>query len=159
MERRGISPIIATILLIIMTVGIAALMYTWMSGMFTQLTTQAEQQVGRIGEVDFELIYVTHNTNNYHFEVTLVNTGRVNLNFSRPRVFVRVDYYQKPYETVNSSICNIVNSDALTNVAPGNIVTLELDCGFSSDNPININLYRYIITVNYLGIIKSITYG
>ncbi|MEM1684837.1 MAG: archaellin/type IV pilin N-terminal domain-containing protein, partial [Nanopusillaceae archaeon] len=60
MEKRSISPIIATILLIIMTVGIAALMYTWMSGMFTQLTTQAEQQAGTVGAINFDLIYITH---------------------------------------------------------------------------------------------------
>ncbi|MEM1634425.1 MAG: archaellin/type IV pilin N-terminal domain-containing protein [Nanopusillaceae archaeon] len=153
MERRGISPIIATILLIIMTVGIAALMYTWMSGMFTQLTTQAEQQAGAVGAINFDLIYITHTPQNT-FNVTLLNSGRVSLDFSRAGIFVKVEYNQKPYGTISSSTCSISNPP--TDIKPGSIGYLNISCGLTSINP---DLFRYTITINYLGVIKSITYG
>ncbi|MEM4757786.1 MAG: archaellin/type IV pilin N-terminal domain-containing protein [Nanopusillaceae archaeon] len=156
MKKKSISPIIATILLIIMTVGIAALMYTWMTGMFSQLTSQAEQQAGGLGAVNFDLIYVSHSENN--FIVTLLNSGRVSLNFNREGIFVNVEYYQKPYGTKTSSTCTINNkNDAkLQDVKPGSIADLNLSC---QNAPVNPDLYRYLITINYLGVVRSVTYG
>ncbi|MEM4571324.1 MAG: archaellin/type IV pilin N-terminal domain-containing protein [Nanopusillaceae archaeon] len=154
MKKKSISPIIATILLIIMTVGIAALMYTWMTGMFSQLTSQAEQQAGGVGAINFDLIYVSHSGNN--FIVTLLNSGRVSLNFNRTGIFVNVEYYQKPYGTKTSSTCTINNNSTLTDVKPGSIADLNLSCQGVSVNP---DLYRYLITINYLGVVRSITYG
>ncbi|MFP3132401.1 MAG: archaellin/type IV pilin N-terminal domain-containing protein, partial [Candidatus Nanopusillus sp.] len=48
---KGISPIIATILLIVMTVAIAGLMYAWLSGMFSSLTGATSNQVAQATQV------------------------------------------------------------------------------------------------------------
>lgn len=76
---KGISPIIATILLIVMTVGISALMYGWLSGMFATLQGSTETQiVQQMQRVDFSIPNAYLNTNNIQQIIAVVyNSGDV----------------------------------------------------------------------------------
>ncbi|MEM0379572.1 MAG: archaellin/type IV pilin N-terminal domain-containing protein [Nanopusillaceae archaeon] len=156
MERRGISPIIATILLIIMTVGIAALMYTWMSGMFTQLTTQAEQQAGRLGGVDFTLQNIVYDDTTKLFLITVVNTGSVSLDFSISNFSVRVSRQHKLTGDANYFTCTIPNHPS-GSLRPGGRVELNVNC--PNLVPPDTTLYLYTFSISYLGISRSITYA
>lgn len=156
MERRGISPIIATILLIIMTVGIAALMYTWMSGMFTQLTTQAGQQMGRLGGIDFVLHSIAYDSENKLFIITVVNTGSVSLDFNISNFSARVSRQHKLTGEVSYFSCTITDHPS-GSLAPGGRVDLKVNC--SNLGTVDTTLYLYTFSISYLGVLRVITYG
>ncbi len=80
---RGISPIIATILLIVMTVAIAGLMYAWLTGLFGSLTAASQQQVQQATQVvSYSLSYlnmykvnISNTTNITNVSLIIFNSG------------------------------------------------------------------------------------
>ncbi|MEM1908609.1 MAG: archaellin/type IV pilin N-terminal domain-containing protein [Thermofilaceae archaeon] len=50
MKRRGVSPVIATLLLIVIAVVAAVLAYIWVSGYMGRVTSQAEAQAPQLQE-------------------------------------------------------------------------------------------------------------
>jgi len=124
--RRGISAIIATILLIIMTVGIAALMYTWMSGMLGQLTTQATQQVVQQTALDFKLSPLAVDRNTKTFTVAITNTGTATIETAKVGKYAYVTVYSKltPGTPTDTYQCTI---DDFT-LSPGQVTQQTVTC-------------------------------
>jgi len=158
MMKRSVSPIIATILLIIMTVGIAALMYTWMSGMLTQLTAQTGQQILQSTAFDFSVAPVgtTPSGSNLIFTVSIRNTGSVNIDFSKTQVNASVAVYNRTAPEVGvwkQNICTTSTTLSGTlNVGSSTIVN------FTCSNVGNITLNYYVLRVTMGAVAKEVTF-
>ncbi len=63
LNKKGISPLIATVLLIGFTVALAAVVITWGSGFVNRVTTGTDQRTSKAisctGDLDFEITKVT----------------------------------------------------------------------------------------------------
>jgi len=151
--RRGVSPIIATILLIIMTVGIAALMYTWMSGLLTSLTTTAERQMVQ-QQVGFTMrpIAVYNNRGNASLHFSVQNTGAVGFNINNGTivVVVRDSVTQSIIGQVTSRMTgctlNLATGTNTHILAPGQYGEYNFTC--TSNFPYNKNnIYELTLTL------------
>jgi len=155
--RRGISPIIATILLIIMTVGIAALMYTWMSGMLGQLTTTTSQQVIQQASFNFQASGVLAQQGTKSFLVAITNTGSVRIDSSVTGLVITAVAYSKlqpgtPRETVTCT------SNATVQLNPGQVGLYNITCAGLTSN-IDLTQYYYVITISMGGITQPVTFS
>jgi len=151
--KKAVSPIIAAILLIIMTVGIAALMYTWMSGMLTQLTAQTGQQILQATAFDFSVAPV--GVNSTGFIVSVRNTGSVNIDFSRTPMAASVTVYSRTNPelgVINQTTCSTYNTGTL-NVGQSN--TYYFTC---SGITINMNQYYYVLRITIGATAKEVTF-
>jgi len=150
---KGISPIIATILLIVMTVAIAGLMYAWLSGMFSSLTTSASQQITPITQItSFSVpqIYVSNNS----IYAIIYNNGNVPIN-NNTLIITAAEYYASnaTYDgNTDSCTASVVNGNSP--IPSGLQATLLLSCS----GPVNITKnwntgnYYYVFTFTYNGI-------
>jgi len=77
-DRRGISPLIATVLIIGFTVALAAVIITWGTG-FVERTTEDVDLQTKIGitctKVDFKIASVDCTVNSPQFDVRIVNNN------------------------------------------------------------------------------------
>lgn len=86
---KGISPIIATVLLLMMTVAAAGGAYVWMTSLQTQIQKQVEDTAGSItgsSQLEFQFRYRKCNATEtggsyYHNEIELIleNTGQATI--------------------------------------------------------------------------------
>ena len=145
---KGISPIIATILLIVMTVAIAGLMYAWLSGMFSSLTTSTSQQVNQVTQtVIFTVsqIYVT----NGNIYAVIYNSGAVPINTNN--LTITAEEYWTSNNTYDGITYTCSSSSAIITSNQQN--TLTLSC-----NPTGLitkwgsGLYSYFFTFIYNGV-------
>ncbi|MEM1568398.1 MAG: archaellin/type IV pilin N-terminal domain-containing protein [Thermofilaceae archaeon] len=76
MKRRGVSPVIATLLLIVIAVVAAVLAYIWVSGYMGRVTSQAEAQAPQLQErIKIDAASVSGNT----VTIYVTNIGDVNV--------------------------------------------------------------------------------
>ncbi len=145
---KGISPIIATILLIVMTVAIAGLMYAWLSGMFSTLTTQTSQQISGVTQVvSFSVpqLYVSGND----IYAIVYNRGNVPINTANLTVVVQEYWAANSTYTLTTYTCSA--SSAI--IPSGQQSTLTLSC-----NPAGLTtrwssgIYYYVFTFTYSGV-------
>ncbi|MGB9674767.1 MAG: archaellin/type IV pilin N-terminal domain-containing protein, partial [Nanopusillaceae archaeon] len=114
---KGISPIIATILLIVMTVAIAGLMYAWMSGMFSSLTTQTNQQIQQSTQVvAFRVASIYSCNSKSNVCAVIFNSGNVPLTISNNAwAIIATEYYKtNASPTGNTYNCNITSQTSNT---------------------------------------------
>ncbi|MDT7891014.1 MAG: archaellin/type IV pilin N-terminal domain-containing protein [Candidatus Nanopusillus sp.] len=145
---KGISPIIATILLIVMTVAIAGLMYAWLSGMFSTLTTTTSQQVSQVTQtVSFSVSQLYVSGSNIY--AILYNRGNVPINTANLTIVAQEYWATNSTYTLTTYNCSA--SSAI--IAPGQQSTLTLSC-----NPTGLTtrwssgIYYYVFTFTYSGI-------
>ncbi len=148
---KGISPIIATILLIVMTVGIAALMYAWMTGLFGTLSSAAGQQVAEATRnVIFNVpaMYMSGGT----LYAIIYNGGNVPIDTSRMTV-IAVQYYStNSSSTGTTSTC----SPSSTVINPNTQVNITLNCSPAINTSA---IYYYEFTFTYLGVPVRVLYN
>jgi flagellin-like protein len=150
---KGISPIIATILLIVMTVAIAGLMYAWLSGMFSSLTGATSNQVTQATQVtsfDISDIYIS----NGNIYAIIYNNGNVPIN-NNTLTITAAEYYASnaTYDgNTDSCTASVVNGNSP--VPPGQQATLLLSCSGPVNvvNDWNTGNYEYIFTFSYNGV-------
>ncbi|MFZ8856309.1 MAG: archaellin/type IV pilin N-terminal domain-containing protein [Candidatus Nanopusillus sp.] len=145
---KGISPIIATILLIVMTVAIAGLMYAWLSGMFSTLTTSTSQQIsGATQVVSFSVPRVYISGSNIY--AILYNSGNVPINTANLTVVAQEYWAANGTYTLTTYTC----SASSTTILSGQQSTLTLSC-----SPANLTtkwssgIYYHVFTFTYSGI-------
>jgi len=157
--RRGISPIIATILLIIMTVGIAALVYTWMSGMLAQLTTQASQQILQQTSFNFAVNGIMFNNTSAVFVVAITNTGSVKINFSSTDVITAVTAYNKlqPGTPLQTVTCSMANNTI--DLSPGQTKVYYINCNNLNTAYRDITQYYYVLSIAMGGLTQQVTFS
>ncbi|MDY6773718.1 MAG: archaellin/type IV pilin N-terminal domain-containing protein [Candidatus Nanohaloarchaea archaeon] len=85
-SRKGVTPVVAIVLLLMMTVGAAGAAYTWFSQMQQQLQEKARTQLQSQLEVkDLECNAEPENT----VEVALKNSGDTTVRLGRVDMFIR----------------------------------------------------------------------
>jgi len=145
---KGISPIIATILLIVMTVAIAGLMYALLSGMFSTLTTTTSQQIsGATQIVSFSVpqLYVSGS----NIFAILYNSGNVPINTANMTVVAQEYWAANSTYTLTTYTCSV----SLATIIPGQQSTLTLSCSPTGlVTRWNSGLYYYVFTFTYSGI-------
>ncbi|MDT7890929.1 MAG: archaellin/type IV pilin N-terminal domain-containing protein, partial [Candidatus Nanopusillus sp.] len=81
MYIRSISPIIASILIIVITVAIAGIFYAFTSGMFGSLTQSTSQQIQQQSQmVSFQIVNIYCSNNTIYFNI--YNSGNVPININ-----------------------------------------------------------------------------
>ena len=145
---KSISPLIATILLIVMTVGIAGLMYVWMSNTFNTLTQQSSQQIsGMTQTVNFILSQGTINNSYIAFTFYNAPSSTIPIDLSKCIYTLIV---QPP--TGTPSQYN-VNAPTGITVNPGESKRVTLSNPAETTNTAN----RYSLSVSCYGVPNSIT--
>jgi len=149
---KGISPIIATILLIVMTVAIAGLMYAWLSGMFSSLTGATSNQVAQATQVtNFNVpqIYISGGK----ISAIIYNGGNVPINNNT--LIITAEEYYASNATYDGNTDSCTASVSGTNPIPaGQQAILSLSCS----GPVNIvndwgtGDYYYVFTFTYNGV-------
>ena len=147
---KGISPIIATILLIVMTVAKAGLMYAWLSGMFSSLTQSTSNQFPHAIEItSFEIPKIYISGNNIY--AIIYNNGNVPIN-NNTLIITAEEYYASnaTYDgNTDSCTASVVSGKSL--IPLGQQPTLLLSCS----GPVNIvnnwntGDYGYLFTFTY----------
>ncbi|MGC9133082.1 MAG: archaellin/type IV pilin N-terminal domain-containing protein [Nanopusillaceae archaeon] len=169
---KGISPIIATILLIVMTVAIAGLMYAWLMGLFGSLTTASSNQASQATQiVSFTVpqVYSTNVSGTPYIVATVYNNGNVPIVNSSSLTIIAQEYYTAnqtfdgvTYNCVvaNTSSLNIPISSTYT-ILSGSQGTWVLDCTSSTNNYNDSSIYYnsvisknnyYVFTFTYHGV-------
>ena len=150
---KGISPIIATILLIVMTVAIAGLMYAWLSGMFSSLTASTSQQVNQVTQtVIFTVPQIFVNSDNIY--ATIYNSGTVPINTNN--LTITAQEFWASNDTYDGTTYTCSASSAI--IIPNQQNTITLSC-----NPSNLitkwssGLYYYSFTFIYNGVAVQAT--
>ncbi|BBL45746.1 hypothetical protein MJ1_0596 [Nanobdella aerobiophila] len=159
---KGISPIIATILLIVMTVAIAGLMYAWLSGLFSTLTTSTSNQVSRATQtVSFSIPNTYVSGSNIY--AVIYNNGNVPIVPSSMVVDAGEYYTANQSYDGNTYTCNINQVGSTpgnsTAIPTGSQNTLELSCNSTIVNNIisGNGTYYYILTFTYGGVAEQAT--
>lgn len=152
---KGISPIIATILLIVMTVAIAGLLYAWMQGLFNTLTNNANQGATKLTQItSFYISQVYANSGNLY--AIIYNNGQV------PIVESNIQGVAQEYYTANDSFDGntyTCTSASTGTIAPGTQAIVQLNCQSTSTIISNVQSgnYYYVFTLSYNGVAGSAT--
>lgn len=80
---KGITPIIATVLLLMMTVAAAGAAYVWMNSLQDQIQKEVENTAGSLADssrLEFQFRYRKCNSTDSTAEVYLENTGQAKIN-------------------------------------------------------------------------------
>ena len=84
--RKGISPVIATILLVMITVVLIAFSYMWMSGMTTNAQTNTQNQMNTIDQqnqqISISTIFGNSSTNTIYFKIVAAPSNTYAINVS-----------------------------------------------------------------------------
>jgi len=138
MSMKSISPIIATILIIVITVAIAGIFYAFTTGIFNPLTQSSSQQVQQQSQyTSFTINNVYCSNNIVYFDI--YNNGNVPININNSQII---------FTDNNGNTISINGSNIICN--NGNIIPS------GSNSLCYINLYSCFY--NYTDYIKSINF-
>jgi len=145
---KGISPIIATILLIVMTVAIAGLMYAWLSGMFSSLTTSTSQQVIQATQLtSFNVPKMFISNGNIY--AIIYNNGNVPINANNMTITAQEFWASNNTYDGITYVCS-ASSGIITS---GQQSTITLSCNPTSlVTNWNSGIYYYLFTFVYNGV-------
>ena len=135
---KSISPIIASILIIVMTVAIAGLFYAFTSGIFGSLTQSSSQQIQQQSQIiSFTINNVYCSNNIVYFNI--YNNGNIPININNSQIIFTDNNGNTISVNGNNIICN-----------NGNVIPS------GSNSLCYINLYSCFY--NYTNYIKSINF-
>jgi len=107
MEKRGISPLIATVLLLGFTVALAAVIMTW--GMdFVETMQKSTEETANVKvmcatEVDFDIIGVCETATDGTYDVAIANNGAIDITKFTVRYYeTEADVIPKPFAAVGA---------------------------------------------------------
>jgi flagellin-like protein len=150
---KGISPIIATILLIVMTVAIAGLMYAWLIGLFNPLKQSTSQEVAQATQViSFSISSIYISTGNIY--AVVYNGGNVPIDNNTLSIIVQEYYASNLTYDGNTDSCTASVVSGNSPILPNQQATLLLSCS----GPVNIvnnwntGDYEYLFTFTYNGV-------
>ena len=134
--KKGISVVIAVVLLLLITVGIAWTFYTWVTTTTTEFTTGTGEAIGSKMETlttDFMIVAAGHVSGNT-CQVSISNTGTQNIDLSKIKVYVK-------------GVEQSISGGASGTLSPGETKTIEFQnstavCG-------------EVVRVAYAGVIKE----
>ncbi|MCK5449543.1 hypothetical protein KAI32_01635 [Candidatus Pacearchaeota archaeon] len=86
MEKRGLSPVIASVFLILLVIVLSSLIFSWSRGFMNEQIEKFGQPVGELcNSVDFEVNRIEGTGNNDILEV--VNRGNININSLEIKIY------------------------------------------------------------------------
>jgi len=139
MYIRSISPIIATILIIVITVAIAGIFYAFTSGLFGSLTQSSSQQIQQQSQVtSFEINNVYCSNNILYFNI--YNNGNIPININNSQII---------FTDNNGNTISINGSNIACN--NGNIIP-------TGSNSLCYIINNYFCYYSYTNYIKSINF-
>ena len=116
--KHGLSPVIASVLMILLVLTLASLVFAWARGF---VEDRGERVAGDLSAaelcraVDFDVVIVDHVDDNYNFEV--VNRGNVNISSLKFRIFPGGDS-----NIVNSAIGVLAGGAVVGSVALSGVI-------------------------------------
>ena len=138
MSMKSISPIIATILIVVMTVAIAGIFYAFTTGMFGSLTQSSSQQIQQQSQVtSFTISNVYCSNNIVYFDI--YNNGNIPININNSQIIFTDNYGNTISINGSNIICN-----------NGNIIP-------SGSNSL-CYVKNYICSYSYIDYIKSMNF-
>jgi len=145
--KRGITPIIAVILLIVMTVGIAAFVFIWMQNFVSNLQQTTQQQLETLQRPQFDITYATVKDSSIIFILT--NTGTVPIDTTQMTAIV--EEYSKVTGLRNRTLTmgNLNCSQSILQARQ------QTNCTISDLNDLNTTNYYYVLILSYQGVTAS----
>ena len=138
MSMKSISPIIATILIIVMTVAIAGIFYAFTSGLFGSLTQSSSQQIQQQSQVtSFTISNIYCSNNIVYFDI--YNNGNIPININNSQII---------FTDNNGNTISINGSNIICN--NGNIIPTGSNSLCYIEN--------YICSYSYVDYIKSMNF-
>ena len=137
--KKGVSTVIAVVLLLLITVGIVWSVYTWLTGTMTEVTKETGEAIERQTEIlttDFMIVAAGYKGGN-RAEVSISNTGTRNIDLTKIKVYVK---------GINQ---DIQDQNKLGELKPGETKAIE----FQNSTPV----CGEVVRVAYAGIIKEAT--
>ena len=152
--KRAITPVIAVILLIVMTVGIAALTFVWMQNFIRNLQIQTQQQASQLQKAQFALSSPTGSQGESNITVVISNIGTVPINLSKMAFTV-----EKYYLVNNTYVGTVGNVVGKTGVCSGILnPNQQTTCTITlSGTSLDFTQYSYVITASYNGVSAQYT--
>ena len=148
MNKKGISPLIATVLIIGLTIALAAIIMNWGTGLFQRITVDTERQLQEqqkcTSELDFQISTIDC-TNN---KIEIDNRGTVEIRELRIRVY-------NATETLVVDM-NSTNSNNALPLAPAYIKRITMPTGILNAN---VNKLDIIATISGISGGKNIQCG
>ena len=149
--KRAITPVIAVILLIVMTVGIAAFTFVWMQNFVQSLQTQTQQQAQQLQRPQFTITYAAYDDTNNEVKFVLTNMGGVPIDTSQLKVTI------EEYEKIDGSFVGTKVLDATPQCDPETVApNQDTTCSVSASGLDLKNRY-YIIIATYKGVTAHYT--
>ena len=150
--KKAITPVIAVILLIVMTVGIAAFTFIWMQNFVQGLQQQTQEQAQQLQRPQFTITYATADNGANSVKVIVSNIGSIPI--QADDIKFNIEAYYKANQTYAKAVA--VNKDGCKGTLNPNEDT---DCtvNLDSGNTVNLTTYYYIITAAYRGTTVSYT--
>ncbi|MFP3167368.1 MAG: archaellin/type IV pilin N-terminal domain-containing protein [Candidatus Nanopusillus sp.] len=161
MGMKSISPIIATILIIVMTVAIAGIFYAFTSGMFGSITQSSSQQIQQQSQVtSFTINNVYCSNNTLYFNI--YNNGNIPININNSQIMftdnngntISVNGYYIICNNGNiipsgsNSLCYIINSlcyySYTDHVTTTNFVYNGISYNYNIPSDNNFNIIYYL---------------
>jgi len=146
---KGVSEVIAIILILMIVIALSALAYTWFSGIFASMTQSAGTAVTTTTSAmatQFRIESVRYGgTVGTGTNVTIRNTGTQNINGSLVMVYIAGQV--APYQGISTGtsnigqygsavIYNVSNSTAYSGVACGSVLTVTIGTGLTDSRTI-----------------------
>ncbi len=139
---KGITPIIAVILLLLMTVAAGAATMFWFSKLQSAIQTQTETQVSQmIGQMSMQIKILSATNQSTNLILSLSNIGTVPIDLSK--AIVTVDE-----QDINTgTIKRVYSGPCLSGTLGVGQVDVNLQCNCNCINHTYAEGYQYIITV------------
>ena len=144
-NKKGISPLIATVLLIGFTIVLAALVIRWgselFSGQIKSQTCENEATLECTSDVDLEITNVKYTNGAQNFDVAVVSNGKKNIDkgiiFRLHKENGEVESFADPTATLDAYAANTFALELLDFGSP---TSTEIDCldgaVYNTGNPI-----------------------
>ena len=154
--KRAISPIIATILLIVMTVSIAAFTFIWMQGFMTNVQQQAEQQASTMQQPVFGISYAVFNPpDSANVTFVVVNQGTIPVDLSQ------ATFTLEEYSRAGNSLENtyILSGSSISCITGNSTVTAgeQSTCYVNFNRSVTLSTNYYVFSITYKGVRQAYT--
>ena len=106
-NKKGLSPVISSVLLILLVLVLAVLIFLWARGFITEQIEKFGKPIEQLCEsVDFEVYRIEGNKNQDTLEI--LNRGNVNINSLEIKMFKDGDSEIKKFDVIINSMSSII---------------------------------------------------
>jgi len=153
-DKRAITPVIAVILLIVMTVGIAAFTFVWMQNFVQSLQTQTQERIHQLQQIpQFKISYAVYDKNNDNLTFIIANVGDVPIDTKELKVTI------EGYKKIDGSFNGVITTNAIFTCSPNIIKPFGDAICWKQLSGIDLDNNYYQIIVSYKGATAQYTLG